>query len=84
MKMEMKVSERTIDTSGRIVLVCSGCGELVILLGREEDWSREHRNAFECSGCGKRLTLADRFGRRAYHIRTLLRRSIRPFINLGT
>ena len=82
--MEMKVSERTIDTSGRIVLVCSGCGELVILLGREEDWSREHRNAFECSGCGKRLTLADRFGRKAYHIRTLLRRSIRLFINLAS
>ena len=57
--MEMKVPERTIDTSGRIVLVCSGCGELVILLGHEEDWSREHRNAFECSGCGKTLTIAD-------------------------
>jgi predicted RNA-binding Zn-ribbon protein involved in translation (DUF1610 family) len=82
--MKMKVSQRTIDTSGRIVLVCSGCGELVILLGHEEDWSREHRNAFGCSGCGKRLTLADRFDRKAYSIRTLLRRSIRPFINLGT
>ena len=82
--MEMKVSERTIATSGRIVLVCSGCGELVILLGHEEDWSREHRNAFECSGCGKTLTIADRVDRKASSIRTLLRRSIRPFINLGT
>jgi hypothetical protein len=81
--MKMKVSERTIETSGRIVLECSGCGELVFLLGHEGDWSSEHRNAFECSGCGKRLTLADRGGRKPYRIRTLLRRSIRPF-NLGT
>jgi predicted RNA-binding Zn-ribbon protein involved in translation (DUF1610 family) len=82
--MEMKVSERTIDASGRIVLKCSGCGELVILLGHEEDWSREHRSAFECSGCGKRLTIANRVDRKASSIRRLLRRSIRPFINLGT
>ena len=80
----MKVSERKIDSSGRIVLVCSGCGEHVILLGHEEDWSREHRNAFGCSGCGKTLTIADRTDRKASRIRTLLRRSIRPFINLGT
>src|SRR5918911_3515992 len=78
-KVKMKVSERTIDTSGRIVLECSGCGELVILLAHEEDWSREHRNAFECSGCGKTLTIADRVDRKASSIRTLLRRSIRPF-----
>lgn len=82
--MKMKVSERTIDTSGRIVLECSGCGEHVFLLGHEDDWSREHRSAFECSGCGKRLTLADRLNGRAYRIRRLLRSSIRPFINLDT
>jgi ribosomal protein S27AE len=81
--VKMKMAERSIDASGRIVLVCSGCGELVILLGHENDWYREHRNAFGCSGCGKRLTLADRVDRKAYRIRTLLRSSIRPFINLG-
>ena len=49
----MKASERTRDASGRIVLVCGGCG--------------------------KRLTLADRLDRKAYRIRSLLRRNIRPF-----
>ena len=59
-KEGVKVSERTINTSGQIVLECSGCGERVILLGHEDDWSREHRNAFECRGCNKTVTLADR------------------------
>jgi hypothetical protein len=77
-----KVSERTIDTSGQIVLECSGCGERVILLGHEDDWSREHRHAFECSGCTKTVTLADRVDGTAYAMKSLLRRTIKPF-NLG-
>jgi hypothetical protein len=77
-KEGMKVSERTIDTSGQIVLECSGCGEYVILLGHEDDWSREHRNAFECSGCNKTVTLADRVDGTAYTVRALLRSSLRP------
>jgi hypothetical protein len=56
----MKVSERRIATSGQIVLKCSGCGEHVILLGHEDDWSSEHRHAFVCRGCTKTVTLADR------------------------
>jgi hypothetical protein len=47
-----------IEPSERIVLGC-GCGERLVLLGRENDWYAEGRNAFEC-GCGKELTLADR------------------------
>jgi ribosomal protein S27AE len=78
----MKVSERTIDTSGQIVLECSGCGERVILLGHEVDWSREHRRAFECSGCTKTVTLADRIDGAAYTMKSLLRSSIRP-LNSG-
>jgi hypothetical protein len=81
--MEMKVSERTIDTSGRIVLECSGCGERIILLGQEEDWSREHRHAFECGGCTKTVTLADRVDGTAYVMKSLLRSSIKP-LNLGS
>jgi ribosomal protein S27AE len=77
-KEGMKVSERTIDTSGQIVLECSGCGERVVLLGHEDDWSREHRNAFECSGCTKTVTLADRVDGTAYTMKSLLRSSIRP------
>ena len=76
------MSERTIDTSGQIVLECSGCGERAILLGHEDDWSREHRDAFECSGCNKTVTLADRIDGTSYAIKSLLRSSIKP-INLG-
>jgi hypothetical protein len=54
------VSERTVNTSGRIVLRCSRCTEYIVLLGLVEDWLGEHRSAFECCGCAKTLTLADR------------------------
>jgi DNA-directed RNA polymerase subunit RPC12/RpoP len=40
------------------VLECS-CGERVLLLGRESDWSSEGRTVFECGGCGRELTLED-------------------------
>jgi hypothetical protein len=82
-KEGMKVSERTIDTSGQIVLECGGCGERVILLGHEDDWSREHRHAFKCSGCNKAVTLADRVDGAAYTTKSLLRSSIKP-LNLGS
>jgi hypothetical protein len=47
-----------IETSQRIVLGC-GCGERLVLLGREDDWYAEGRSTFECE-CGEELTLADR------------------------
>ena len=72
------MSERMVDTSGQIVLECSGCGERVILLGHEDDWSREHRHAFECSGCTKTVTLADRVDGTAYIMKSLLRISMKP------
>jgi hypothetical protein len=50
-----------IEASERIVLEC-GCGERLVLLGREDDWYSEGRDAFEC-GCGEKLTLADRIER---------------------
>jgi hypothetical protein len=46
-----------IEASERIVLEC-GCGERLVLLGREDDWYAEGRGAFEC-GCGEELSLAD-------------------------
>lgn len=52
-------SERFVVCSERILLKCR-CGELLVLLGREEDWYMEGRAVFEC-GCGGKLTLADRF-----------------------
>ena len=70
--------ERSVEASGQIVLECSGCGEHLTLLGLEEDWPKEHRDAFGCSGCGDTVTLAHRIDGTAYTIKTLLRSSIRP------
>ena len=75
---EGDAEEHTIEFSGSIVLECSGCGEELVLLGLEEDWPKEHRDAFDCSGCGKSLTLAHRTDGTAYTIKSLLRSSIRP------
>ena len=51
-----------IETSQRIVLGC-GCGERLVLLGREVDWYAEGRSTFERE-CGEELALADRGERR--------------------
>ena len=69
-------SEHSIEASGQIVLECSGCGEELFLLGLEEDWPKEHRDAFGCV-CGKTITLADRVDGTAYAIKTLLKGSIK-------
>ena len=41
----------------RIVLECYRCGEMVIVLGCEEDWYTDGSIFFECQ-CGQRLTIA--------------------------
>jgi hypothetical protein len=41
----------------RIVLECHQCGELIIVLGCEENWYTGGNIAFECE-CGQRLTIA--------------------------
>ena len=51
-------AEHFVFCSERIVLEC-GCGEIVVLLGHEDDWYSEGRTVFECE-CGEMLTLADR------------------------
>jgi hypothetical protein len=50
-----------IEPSARIILGCS-CGERLVLLGREDDWYAEGRDAFECE-CGEKLSLANRIER---------------------
>ena len=70
--------EASVEVSGQIVLECSGCGEHLTLLGIEEDWPKEHRDAFGCSACGNTVTLAHRIDGTAYTIKSLLRSSIRP------
>ena len=71
-------SEHSVEVSGQIILECSGCGEHLTLLGLEEDWPKEHRDAFGCSACGNTVTLAHRVDGTAYAIRALLKSSIRP------
>ncbi len=53
----MQIAE--VETSGRITLEC-GCGERIVLFGREEDWRGEGRLAFRCAGCGGEVGLAER------------------------
>ncbi len=56
----MRVAE--IDPSGHVVLGCGRCGEVLVLLGLQEDWTTDGRGVFACGGCGEELTLADRLG----------------------
>jgi hypothetical protein len=53
-----------VEVSGRLALACSGCGEIILFLGRERDWYESDADgrprSFVCGGCGARLTLADR------------------------
>ena len=72
----MKDLFQSIEASDVIVLECGGCGEHLFLLGREGDWSKDHREAFPCSSCGKTLTLAHRVDGTAYAINSLLQSSI--------
>jgi hypothetical protein len=74
--------EQSVEASGHIVLECTGCGEEMFLLGLEEDWSKEHRDAFGCA-CGKTVTLADRVDGTAYAIKTLLKGSIKARPSAG-
>ncbi len=53
----MKVAE--VEASGRIVLRC-GCGERIVLFGREEDWRGEGRLTFRCASCDGEVGLAER------------------------
>ena len=49
---------RSVLCSGWISLECHKCGEMLVLIGREEDWRSERRAGFECE-CGGKLTLED-------------------------
>ena len=71
--------EHSVEASGQIILECSGCGEHLTLLGLEEDWPKEHRDAFSCSWCGNTVTLAERVDGTTSTIKALLKNSIRPF-----
>lgn len=56
----MRISE--IESSGVILLGCAKCGERMVLLGLEGDWTSDEGTAFSCGGCAENLTLADRRG----------------------
>ena len=53
-----------VEVSGRLALACRGCGEIIVLPGRERDCYESDADgrprSFACSGCGACLTLADR------------------------
>jgi hypothetical protein len=72
------VEEHSVEASGQIVLECSECGEHLTLLGLEEDWPKQHKDAFGCSACGNTVTLAHRIDGTSYTIKALLKSSLRP------
>ena len=47
----------------RTILAC-GCGELLVVLGGEDEWRSEGPASFECGACDSRITLPEREGRR--------------------
>jgi hypothetical protein len=53
----VKVAE--VEPSGLVALGC-GCGESIVLFGREEDWRGEGRLSFPCAGCGGEVGLDER------------------------
>jgi hypothetical protein len=53
-----------IELCGCLALACGGCGEIILILGRERDWYEPGADccprSFMCSGCGGQLTLDNR------------------------
>jgi hypothetical protein len=57
----------------RIVLECRRCAEMLVLIGREEDWRSEGRSIFQCE-CGEGLTIPANRVREEHDLEPLLRR----------
>ncbi len=57
----MRNSTRTEPTAGTI-LACR-CGQLVIVLGGEDEWRSEGQASFECGACNAKITLPEDEGR---------------------
>ncbi len=47
-----------IEPTERTILAC-GCGELLIVLGGEDEWRSEGQASFECGACDSRITLPE-------------------------
>ena len=66
-----RFADSFIEFSERIVLECD-CGEKIVLLGMEDDWSSREED-FECE-CGRRVSLTDRADDEVASVKRLLRR----------
>ncbi len=49
-------------TTQRTILACN-CGELLIVLGGEDEWRSEGPAVFECGACAAKITLPEDEGR---------------------
>ena len=61
------------EPTPRTILACD-CGELLVVLGGEDEWRSEGRASFECGACDSRITLPEREGwrgREGAHYRSL-------------
>jgi hypothetical protein len=52
-----------IRSTERTILACK-CGELLVVLGGEDEWRYEGRTSFECGGCDSRISLPEHEDRR--------------------
>ncbi len=66
-----RFADSFVEFSERIVLECD-CGEKIVLLGMEEDWSSRDED-FVCE-CGRKVNLTDRADDEVASVRRLLRR----------
>ena len=66
-----RFADSFIEFSERIVLECD-CGQKIVLLGMEDDWS-SRKEDFECE-CGRRVSLTDRADDEVASVKRLLRR----------
>ena len=49
-------------TMRRTILACN-CGELLVVLGGEDEWRSERPAVFECGACAAKITLPEDEGR---------------------
>ena len=59
----MRNPTRIEPTMRRTILACN-CGELLVVLGGEDEWRSEGPAVFECGACDSLITLPERKGRR--------------------
>ena len=59
---QLRNPTRIEPTMRRTILACN-CGELLVVLGGEDEWRSERPAVFECGACAAKITLPEDEGR---------------------